>query len=425
MRAPRKQEVNGALRLIYEEEKVRLEFDAFMDSNRYTTADCTVVSIAVEKPRLLKNGRIALMDVNMRSLWVRNLQVAAPVVLWAELMESACYLAHEFYKTGENTIDLRNTQPRATRWLLYPYLEYGGPTTIYGPGGTGKTYSVIAKAMTIASGMNIIGKMKEKPGPVIALDWETDEFTWAERMRAVAHGAGLDELPPVHYRHMSTPLVAQKDSLRKEIKVAGYIAGFIDSLGAACGGDLVSSKEILACFAAIRELGIPFMVVSHVNMNNVVNPGEKMYPFGSVYTINASRNLWSLSAEGDQEDDTLPRNVLYKHEKTNNGRYQRRHAIVSTFVNEEDSDGEDRVVSVTYRREDNVLSIPTVSARAPLSERIHEVLQKGATHEELLAESLEEAPREIRQALASLLHQQRVLRLPDGRWGLAAQESFV
>ncbi len=415
---PESSKLGDIYRFIWPASGVQIEFDRVGEGREGIYAEIVVAQLHEGKPTLLHASRLNLMSPTARGSAVKAL-AARYRFDWSTAVDQACFLAVQKFREGEPTIDLREVNHlERPRWLLKPYLEHGGPTVLFAPGGTSKTMLAVAMSVTIASGRNLMGWLQGPAMPVLFLDWETDRFTHAERMNAICEGANLHERPPVFYRRMSTPLTESVGVIRREVDRLKAGALFIDSLGQACGGELESAETILKCFGAIRSIGLPTMVVSHVT-KNVAREGatgtyHRLSPFGSIYTENQARNTWSVQRAGEEDADEIA--IALIHEKTNNGRYQKRHAYTLQFTNEGDDQGDEHMVTLDITA-CNLSDIAAFDVRRPLKDRILAQFERGmlrTSHE--IAEDLGLPVKDIAPRLSELKRNGLLVRLND-RYG--------
>lgn len=408
-----------SFRFTWEDAGIQVEFDRFQDKSEGIYAEILAASIHdAGKPSLLHASRMNLLSPTARGSVARALAARGMKVDWGAALEQACFLAVQKYREGEPTVDLREVDPfERPRWLIKPYLEHGGPTVLFAPGGTGKTYLASAIAVTAASGNRVVGWLHGEPFPVLFLDWETDRWTHAGRLNAICTGARIKERPPVYYRHMVAPLSESVAAARKEIDRLNAGMVVIDSLGAACGGELESAETIIKCFSAIRLLGVPALVVSHVTKATARgdNGGHRLSPFGSIYTENLARNTWSIHRAGDEDSDAT--SVALIHEKTNNGRYQKRHAFNLNFINVTDDQEEDTLVSLEIKAV-ALSEVPDFDTKQPLKDRILGVLGGGSLTVQDIATRLGVPDDQVRARLRDLREASRVVQLADKRYGL-------
>jgi len=148
-----------------------IELDRFREMRGDLHAEITIYYPRADgNPGLLHYAKLNLLS-STRSRLGKSLQERVPSIDWGGLLEQVCILAVEQYRKGEPTQDLREIEPDSKpRWMLWPYIEHGGPTILAAPGGAGKSMLAMAMAYSVASGYAILGRMDAKPVPALYLD---------------------------------------------------------------------------------------------------------------------------------------------------------------------------------------------------------------------------------------------------------------
>lgn len=342
------------------------------------TAELTIRSTRQPRPGLLHRARANLMSSQTRRTLATALERREPDLDWQAMLEQLCFLVVERYRTGEPAVDLRESgEGTGVRWLLEPFIERSGPTVLFAAGGTGKSMLALAMAVSVASGHPIIGKLAGEGGPVLYCDWETDQGTANERMRAISAGAGLPTLPPVFYRRCVASLMESAPEIRREIARTKAVMVVVDSFGAARGGEPESADVTIKAMNAGRSLGVPWIAVDHVTK---ALGNDATQPFGSAFTHNLARVTWSM-AKGDDEADHV---IALKMRKSNNGRF--RPTMGYRVVYESDEDG--MLWSVQYHQVDPG-SDPALAKSATTIQRIEGALRAGGRTRKELSEDLE------------------------------------
>jgi hypothetical protein len=372
----------------------------------------------------LADARLNLLSSPGRQAVLRDLREQATDIApeqWLNILQQACYLGKRAYRDGDPPIDLMAmTPPARPRWLVKPYLEYAGPTTLFGPGGTNKTYFGDALAVSLAVGRPIVGFPQETVR-VLILDYESDDATHYERCMALQRGHNIPENLDgrIFYLALKVPLHAAVNGLRRFIADNKIGCVISDSLSLAVGGELESAAEILRCFGAARSLGVPFLFISHVTKAQVKGSEDgarRLSPFGSIYTENQSRNTWSIARDGEEGSDEG--HIALVHEKTN-WRYQKRHAYRVAFTN--DPHDEDSVLAAEFVPVD-MGSVAAFSERVPLTERVYRALTAGSKTMQELYEVAPEAPQNtVRATVNNLKKQGKIIPLQGNVYGLAYQ----
>ena len=321
---------------------------------------------------LVHQAKINLNSTRVRAEVVRALdqRFVADDLDWGAHIEQVAFLALKHWREGDPLIDLAELGPsEKPRFLLSPYVEYGGPTVVFAEGGSGKSLFSLAVAFTVATGVPVLGLTPTTSCPVLYLDWESDAATHAARLRSLA--AGVNKPVPtgrIFYRQQAASLAESAPHLRRLIaeQQIGFIV--VDSLGAARGGEPESADTTLRLFGAARTLGVPWLGVDHVAK---ALGAKATTPFGSVFTVNQARLTWGMEkvAQTETGESTL---VLTNH-KANNGGEGKQMAYTVTIR----ADADEVMAHAHYQKTD-VRRIPEMLPRLGLSAQIQSVLTQGA-----------------------------------------------
>ncbi|OPZ79027.1 MAG: hypothetical protein BWY79_00585 [Actinobacteria bacterium ADurb.Bin444] len=340
-------------------------------------------------------------------------------VEWAGMLEQLCYMAVELYREGAPTIDLRDVDPYSKpRWLLYPYLETGGPTILFAEGGTGKSVLALWMGLNVALGPKDASGRPGKCAPVLYLDYETSPEIHAERFTALCAGMGIDAAarPPIYYRKMQTSLPQAAAAIRKEIARLGIGLVIVDSLGAAGDGPPEEAATVIPLFTAINRLEVPTLCVHHKRKGSA-RENQKDRLFGSVYYANAARIVWDCEAVVDPVDDKIA--IALTNVKINNGHQLARHGLELQFVNEEE-----HLKAVKVRRLDKseLAKEPELAKGMSMRDRIMVELSQGAMTVAELAAALDAEESSVRARMTELKKKGAVVNLADHTWGMLSRE---
>ena len=334
-----------------------------------------------EQPGLLYDGNFNLRSPTTRSSLERRLQEKQSLdgeidgIDWSGIMEQLCYKATRQWREGDPLVELRHVDyTERPRWLLEPYLEYGGPTDLFGDGGSCKSITALGIAISVVSGRMVIpGCVPTTRCPVAYLDWETDALIHAERMAAIC--AALEppllpsELDGLFYRLQAQSLSSSVAGLRRLVAKHQLGAVIIDSRGLAAGGRLEDSEATLGMFRALRELRIPGLVVDHVNKEGRKGGGDT--PYGNIYAHISSRLTWGIVKQETAGEGRVV--VALSNHKSNNGRLRGRLAYEIIFVNDDDG----RLAMIGFQRA-LVADVPKLLGAIHLKEQLMAVLQAAA-----------------------------------------------
>jgi hypothetical protein len=414
--------IGGVYRWTWPVTGVQIDFEHFAEHREGLWAEAVFAQVIGERVKFVTRARLNLLSSPNRQSVLRDLTDSAPGVPWLKVLQHACFLATERHRAGDPPLDLMAQTPvDRRRFALKPYVEHAGPTTLFGAGGAGKTYLADAMAVSVAADVPVVGfPQAGHPENVLLLDWESDADTHYERIMAIQTGHNITENLDgrVFYLQMRTPLATAAGWLTRFVAEKRIGLAFGDSLSLACGGELEASADILRTFGAARSLGCPFVFVTHITNTQATaaeeNGGKGMRPFGSVFTVNQSRNCWSVVGAGEPGD--LVRHVGLRHTKSN-WRYQKEHAYQMRFEN--DPGDEDRVAACTFAPV-NPLDVAAFANHAPLTERILRDFQHGALAiADVIQRHADEKPDTVRTTVSNLKKKGLLFEVARGVYGRA------
>lgn len=218
-----------------------------------------------------------------------------------------------WYRQGLATTYPQPKQRNGAGWLVYPVWSRTGVTAVAAAGGSYKSFIGQALALQLATGREVLtGNTRSPSGSVKTLfcDWEGEEETFAERLYALQHGAGLPVEAALAYKAMRVPLADAAGGLQEEVQRGRFGAVVIDSMSAAAGGDLIDSAVVNGFFDATRLLGVPCLVIAHKSAESVQKRSKRF--FGSIMSENRVRLAWNAEKAVDG------RTVVWEVFKDNN-----------------------------------------------------------------------------------------------------------
>lgn len=265
--------------------------------------------------KLLHRSNINLLSTQTCNQLVKRLSGNAKVD-WATVLTYVTSLTLDEVRRGEPAVTIATTDKvTRPRYLIYPLVIEGQPNFIYGPGGTGKSNFAIyiATCLTLPWHDNPL-KLKtiEEPTSVLYLDWETTqaEITW--RLKSLQEGMGLATYT-IEYRRCSRPLSAEIEAIKKVVAEKSIKCVIVDSVAAACGGELKDAEPALRFFESLRGLNLTSILIAHTPKETFNSAGKEVY--GSVFFTNYGRNNWELKKEQEVGDEELTMGLF--HRKSN------------------------------------------------------------------------------------------------------------
>jgi hypothetical protein len=267
--------------------------------------------------RRLSWGALPLSSTQARETLRKKLENVASGLNWATRLEEAAYRLTQAARQSEPIEILTGAMPPPTRELVPGLLYEGEPTLLYGDGDTGK--SLFAQALAIAAHAHVGLTFRLKPVravPVAYLDWETTRETLDTRLALLSAGLGIDP-PPMLYKRMTRPLIAEAPSLAADFARRGLGLVVIDSkmFAVAGGGGAPFHEPITAFYSAVRLFAPAAMLVLNHITNDAAKSGSPARPFGGAFAFNGPRLIWEARRDHDVENATA---IAFACKKANN-----------------------------------------------------------------------------------------------------------
>jgi len=371
------------------------------------TAQLTFQTEAPGFAPFLHQSVLNLHSLRSRKEWASHLRSIYPHGDWNEIMEQICYHTLRLIREGEPVRTVgAGREKRQRPFLLYPILPLNLPTLIYGEGGVMKSYLALFIGLTVQGGIEELG-WRPQQGNVLYLDYETDEEEVDYRIKMLKDGMLWDQDLTLTYRHCAIPLAEDLHEIRRVVLQEEIKLLIVDSVGAACGGDLTSAQIATTFFTAIRQLPITPLLISHVAKETTE---KEKTPFGSVYFYNYARNVYQLVKHEEEEDEMT---LGLWHKKCNFGKKNPPVGFTIKFTLE----------GVTFTRED-ISEIPDAWHRLSVSTKILGLLKHGPRSAPEIAEELGVKEDVARVSLNRLAKKNKIIRV-NNKWGLKANEPLV
>ncbi|HEX9704815.1 MAG TPA: AAA family ATPase, partial [Gemmatimonadales bacterium] len=303
MSQPRAAFLEDSYRFEWGSEGVEMVLEQFKESSGGLKCELTVTCSRAGQAGVLQSPMLHNLMTNNAQL-VKRLSSRVAGVDWDGLITQANGIAVMRYREGSPLVDLAEVDPLAgPRYLLAPYISAHGATVWAADGGTGKSMLGAAAALSVATGIALLGPAPQLSGPVIYVDWEADAVTHGERVTALWRGAGEEGPLPscaVHYQEETASLPQIAPRLRRRVNETGAVMVVVDSLGQARGGGVNDDEATNAAFKAARTLKVPCLFIDHISKQQREGNVKKRTSIGSVYTRNNARLLWVVEKEQDE-----------------------------------------------------------------------------------------------------------------------------
>jgi len=286
------------------------------------------------------------------------------------------------------------------------FLTPGERNLLYAPGGTGKTTIAAAVALSLTTGAEIIpGWPVAQTMEVLILDFEDRPQRWHRLFQALARGAGLPEAS-IRYLRIRGRLADHLEQVASIVTEHGIGLLIIDSAEAAAGvsdGDGFNDR-VARLYGAIGRLGVTTLMIDHVTGTDARADHAEDMPYGGVFKVNWSRQVWRLQREKEPQNGRA--DLLLVNRKVNDGP---KAAPISLSV----IYGAD---SIRFERTE--LEAPELVKSLSQPAQILHALRTGAQSAGELSDTLELPAGQVRSILNRLQKSSRVVKLPTGHWGL-------
>lgn len=381
------------------------------DKHGGVSGEARVTTTLPEFSPVLVQSKLNLLSTRSQAELARRLVDKCPSQDWEYILESLCLKTIDALRQGDPAVELWTYEDVAPpKYLVHPLVAEGQPNFLYGPGGTAKSYVALLLATILQLGWQDNPFSWETEGvsyPVLYLDWETTKNETHWREKCLKNGLDLPDFP-LAYRRCSQPLADDIEVITAIVESSGIKVLVIDSLAAACGGEITNEVQpATRFFAALRRLNLTSIIVAHTPRRS---EGSEKEIYGSVFFTNYGRNNWEVKKTQQIGEDEFVVGLF--HRKTNLSKLHK--AIGLRF---EFGDGWTKVKLVD-------LQATALSAALPISEQILSLLKHGALNTAEIIESLEITRSNADQSLKRLRDKGLVIRVLDG-WGLPIKDEIL
>jgi len=255
-----------------------------------------------DKPTL-SGVRVNLLSEQRRTAVAKRLTAIKPELPWDAVIEQVCHEVIVRYRAGdpgEMIEPVDDADMVVPQYLLNPLILQGVPNVIYGDKGTSKTTIAL-----LAAGC-MFGPWEANPfgfgtngghHATALLDYESSRDLTLFSAQRLRRGTSIPYFD-LAYRHCKVPLADDVEQIGQFLDKRGVDFVIVDSMGAACGGDLFKPEPALRFFEALRALNKTWLIIAQ---NSKGEEGKKTI-FGTTFFTYYSRNIFEVKKFGDFDE---------------------------------------------------------------------------------------------------------------------------
>lgn len=323
---------------------------------------------------------------------------------WSIIINYAFAKAIEYYRRGPDiTVVSSAEEKQPIRFDIEPLLLSDLPTTIYSDGGAGKSLTALLAAVVLRlpwydNPLGLKVEQSEVANNVVWLDWETSRNVFQRRLSNLVDGMNLGAID-ISYIYCENTLSNQGEDFFNEINILNPRLTIVDSIGAACAGDLNGSEAPTNFFNALRKIAGTKLLLFHTNKDKEL--------YGNRFFWNFTRAAFELKSETDGNKLT----VGLFHTKHNETPQYEPFSFEFEFDNEADT--------ITVCKGD-LTAVPELEKNLPLRKRIRELI-KAQPSGKLPAEDIATILDSPLQSISTTLYRNKNwFTKIDGEWGILA-----
>ena len=309
---------NGDITVTYPDRFLQFVVSSISRQRRRYDAFVTVLFKPIpDRParRLIADTHVDLSSTNSKNGIARSLKNLRTEE-WPTMIEEVAAAVQDNWQPGEAAVRLADVpDPGAIQYLVQSLLQTDEHTIIFGPGGSGKSITVLAIGLSVATRQTFVPKLAPIfQGPVLYLDWERSAGPHRLRYSQLLAGLGLADTPDFHYKRMVGPLSDATEEIKHYCGEHGILLCIADSVGMAVGGEISDEPSVMGYFNAARFIGGTWLSIAHVPKGE----GNKK-PIGSQYWYTQPQG-GTYEIQGETPEGSSILSLTMIHQKTNDER---------------------------------------------------------------------------------------------------------
>jgi len=260
-----------------------------------------------DKVRTLMSGSLNLSSLQGRDRLAARCKKLYAAPEWDTIIEEISTRGLNEFRRGDPTTYLEGTTTDTVEeFLLNPLIYARHSTLLYGPGDSGKSFFCLYCACLLSVGGSQNG-LACSDWPVLYLDWELAQEDMDRRVALIKAGHPELRAASIAYKRPVAPLVECLDEIRAAILETGARVLILDSLALAAGGELEKAETAIRFNQALRQLGLPSLIVGHTAKN-----AEEKTIYGSVFFFNLARSVFEIKKIQEPDSGTFMFGLYHK-----------------------------------------------------------------------------------------------------------------
>lgn len=349
-----------------------------------------------ERRFLLVPTQFNFSSERTRTMFAKDLTTKLDIDLeWKEIFDGLAYYVQELVRKGEPIVPI-GCRPHSMKqdYQLRPILERNESTTLYGPGGSAKSYMADYIACLVQFGVRGVYGWEPVQGNVLYCDYESSPKDHERRVWAIKQGLGISTENTFLYRFCSQPLATDIASLQRLVREHNIALLVVDSQMAAAGYGPDPAQVSSQYYNALRSLRCTTLTIDHVSKLEWQKQADtdSTGPYGSVVKWNRARSVYEIRKSQAAGDKSLE--LALVHRKHNEGKLLPPVGIAIDFL----EDCHEELTRVTFSPCD-ISDNPELSKVQTLKDQLTAVLAEGPRKVKDLANELGKPEATIRATL--------------------------